>query len=76
MAGHPNAPDPSSPERNPLGIGPRDAESSNTGSIADTSYDARGADPYRTGEPNERVDTHGSDASIPADPDVPGSDEP
>lgn len=44
---------PSSPERNPLGLGPRDPEDSNTGSIADTSYDAQGSDPYTTGEPRK-----------------------
>lgn len=62
--------DPSAPENNPLGLGPRDHESSNTGSTADTSYDARGSDPYTTGEPA------GGGTSTPADPDVPGSDEP
>jgi hypothetical protein len=57
------AADPSSPERNPLGLGPRDRESSNTGSTADTSYDAHGSDPYTTGEP--RKDLH-----APAGPDA------
>ena len=37
---------PSLPERNPLGLGARDPESSNTGSTDDTSYDAVGSDPY------------------------------
>ncbi len=74
MPDHPNAPDPSSPARNPLGLGPRDRESANTGSIADTSYAARGADPYTTGEPGERDADAGP--STPADPDVPSSDEP
>jgi hypothetical protein len=69
-----DAPDPSSPERNPLGLGPRDREGSNTGSTADTSYDARNADPYTTGEPGEGARDAGP--STPADPDVPSSDEP
>jgi hypothetical protein len=56
-----NAPDPSSPERNPLGLGPRDAKSSNTGSVADTSYDAVGSDPYASGEPRKDFDTDASD---------------
>ena len=66
-------PHPSSPERNPLGLGSRGPES-NTGSTADTSYNARGADPYLTGEPNPSVDE--PSRSLPADPDVPSSDEP
>ena len=41
---------------NPLGIGPRDRESSNTGSTADTSYDAVGSDRYPTGEPRRSHD--------------------
>ena len=68
---------------NPLGIGPRDRESSNTGSEADTSYDAAGSDPYETGEPRKDFsdlreferDRHAR-PSTPADPDVPSSDEP
>ncbi len=72
-----HTPDPSSPERNPLGLGPRDRESSNTGSTDDTSYAARGADPYRSGDPNPGARRGAStDASTPADPDVPSSDEP
>ena len=63
-------PDPSSPERNPLGLGPRDSKSSNTGSTADTSYDAVGSDPYTTGEPRK-------DMSAPAVDDVgAATDEP
>ena len=61
-------PDPSSPEVNPLGLGSRGRESANTGSAADTSYDAHGSDPYTTGEP--RKDFGG------ADPDTASSDEP
>ena len=76
MAERPNAPDPSSPEQNPLGLGPRDAGSSNTGSTADTSYDAQGSDPYTTGEPRKRFDDASTGRSRPADPDVPSSDEP
>jgi hypothetical protein len=49
----PDVPDPSAPDRNPLGLGARDPEESNTGSVADTSYDAQGSDPYTTGEPRE-----------------------
>ncbi len=74
MPNPPAAPDPSSPERNPLGLGPRDRESSNTGSVADTSYEARGSDPYTTGEPGEERGAAGP--STPADPQVPSSDEP
>jgi hypothetical protein len=62
------------PEQNALGLGPLDRESSNTGSVADTSYNARGSDPYTTGEPRKRFDDPGQ--STPADPDVPSSDEP
>ena len=77
----PSTPDPTSPERNPLGLGPRDRESSNTGSVEDTSYNARGSDPYTTGEPQEeRAERERRDAaagrSTPADRDVPSSDEP
>ena len=68
--------DPSQPEQNPLGLGPRDRESSNTGSVADTSYAAQGSDPYTTGEPNNRFDDRSEAGSTPADPDVPSSDEP
>jgi hypothetical protein len=62
------------PESNPLGLGPRDRESSNTGSVEDTSYEAHGSDPYTTGEPRKRFDR--VSPSTPADPDVPSSDEP
>ena len=70
---------------NPLGLGPRDAESSNTGSTADTSYDAVGSDPYTTGEPEKdfggvrdgrATPQPGTTESRPADPEVPSSDEP
>ena len=72
-----DAPDPTSPERNPLGLGPRDRESSNTGSTDDTSYNARGADPYVTGEPRKEFG-RGPDAGpdLPTDADTPSSDEP
>ena len=33
------------PEPNPLGLGANDRESSNTGSIEDTAYDAVASDP-------------------------------
>ena len=76
MPDRPESPDPSAPERNPLGLGPRDRESSNTGSIAATSYDARGSDPYRTGEPHELAAEAPPGPSTPADRDVPASDKP
>ena len=41
------------PEPNPLGLGANDRESSNTGSIEDTAYDAVASDPYLTGEPRK-----------------------
>ena len=75
MTDRPDKSDRSSPEQNPLGLGARDPESSNTGSVADTSYNARGSDPYLTGEPRKRFGD-ASDESTPADPDVPTSDEP
>ncbi len=78
MPDRPNPSDPTSPERNPLGLGARDAGDSNTGSTADTSYDAHGSDPYRTGEPRKDPTMRTGDPgeSVPADPDVPSSDEP
>ena len=69
-----DAPDPSSPERNPLGLGPRDREGSNTGSVDDTSYNAHGSDPYTTGEP--RKDFTPAGEGDPADPETTSSDEP
>ncbi|HZF67990.1 MAG TPA: hypothetical protein VEZ47_08125 [Gemmatirosa sp.] len=79
--------DPSAPENNPLGLGPRDRQSSNTGSVESTHYDAVASDPYHTGEPEKRFDEAGTDdengggrarrsRSRPADPEVPSSDEP
>ena len=76
MADRANTPDPSSPERNPLGLGPRDPIGSNTGSIEDTSYNARGTDPYTTGEPRKDAETSSTDASRPADPETSSSEEP
>lgn len=38
-------------EPNPLGLGPRDREGSNTGSVEDTHYDAVADDPWLTEEP-------------------------
>jgi len=70
---------------NPLGLGPRDRESSNTGSTADTSYNAEGADPYTTGEPRKDVgdrtrdargDAPSSGRSTKYDPETTSSDEP
>ena len=76
MSDQPDRPHPSSPERNPLGLGPRDREGSSTGSVADTSYNAAGSDPYTTGEPRKDLDAPDAGESRPADPDVPSSDEP
>jgi hypothetical protein len=75
MSDRPDKSDRSSPEKNPLGLGARDPESSNTGSVADTSYDAQGSDPYTTGEPKKHFDDTAEDATF-SNPDVPGSDEP
>lgn len=67
--------DPTSPERNPLGLGPRDKEGSNTGSISDTSYNALRSDPYLTGEPEKRFDDDAAGDGVPADPETSDSDE-
>ena len=67
------------PENNPLGIGPRDREGSNTGSTEDTSYNAHGSDPYETGEPDKRSrpgPTPDPRLRDGADPDTTSSDEP
>jgi hypothetical protein len=74
MANSPDRSHPSSPERNPLGLGPRDRESSNTGSTADTSYDAHGSDPYLTGEPRKTFDTV-TDEGASANPDPADADD-
>ena len=77
MADRPDAPDPSAPERNPLGLGPRDPEGSNTGSTADTSYNARGSDPYATGEPLAGLDARPPGEGGPTlDPERRDPDEP
>ena len=76
MDDRPNPRDPRSPERNPLGLGARDRDSSDTGSTDDTSYNAHGSDPYRTGEPLKDVTSPPATGSHPADPDTPSSDEP
>jgi hypothetical protein len=55
-------------EDNPLGLGPRDREGSNAGSIADTHYDAVESDPYTTGEPVK--DPGAPDPTSRADEDV------
>ena len=68
MTKRPDPSHPSSPERNPLGLGARDAESSNTGSTADTSYDAHGSDPYLTGEPRKDFETGAKDDASTSDP--------
>jgi hypothetical protein len=70
------SPDPNSPERNPLGLGARDRERSNTGSTADTSYDAVGSDVNPAREADRRFDDESRRESRPADPDVPSSDQP
>jgi len=65
-------PDPSL-DNNPLGLGPRDAEESNTGSVEDTRYDAKDSDPYTTGEPRKSLtdsdDTIADDDAAPRDAD-------
>jgi len=82
MPDRPKASDPSAPDVNPLGLGPRGRESSNTGSEADTSYDAHASDPYETGEPRKdfnagRGDERaGGTVADRADADLPSSDEP
>jgi hypothetical protein len=76
MPDRPNPTHPSSPQRNPLGLGPRDRESSNTGSTADTSYNAYGSDPYTTGEPAREPAAPEAAASTRADGDTTASDEP
>ena len=53
---------PRTPERNPLGLGANDRESSNTGSIEDTAYGAVASDPYLTGEPRKRFASAGEGA--------------
>ena len=75
-------------ENNPLGLGPRDRESSNTGSTEDTSYNAHGSDRYQTGEVEKDLGDQGRgdgprdggqgerSRSVPADENVPSSDEP
>jgi hypothetical protein len=50
------------PERNPLGLGANERESSNTGSIEDTAYDAVASDPYLTGEPRKEFARRSPDA--------------
>ena len=63
-------------EQNPLGLGPRDPESSNTGSIEDTAYDAVASDPYTTGEPRKDTEASSTDPGTPADPETSSSEEP
>ena len=53
------------PEPNPLGLGANDRESSNTGSIEDTAYDAVASDPYLTGEPLKEFGAAGEAARAP-----------
>jgi hypothetical protein len=68
-----HTPHPSSPERNPLGLGARDPESSNTGSTADTTYNAVGSDPYPPGQAHRDRGEPPSDDG-PAAPDVDAAD--
>ena len=70
MTHRPDPRHPSSPERNPLGLGARDPDGSNTGSVADTSYDARDSDPYTTGEPRKDLTDTGdaAGAEAPSEP--------
>lgn len=75
MSSAASTPDPSSPERNPLGLGPRDAKGSNTGSTADTSYDAVGSDPYTTGEPRKDLDAPAADEPPYRDDELRDADE-
>jgi hypothetical protein len=65
-------PDPSSPERNPLGLGARDPESSNTGSTADTSYNAVGSDVNPAADADERFDDECGRERRTADPHASG----
>ena len=51
------------PEPNPLGLGANDRESSNTGSIEDTAYDAVASDPYLTGEPRKEFGVPAAEAT-------------
>jgi len=73
MSRHPD--DKTGPDQNPLGLGSR-GEQSNTGSSADTSYDAAGSDPYTTGEPKKDFGSGAAGASSPEDAALPSSDEP
>ena len=75
MSSGASTPDPSSPERNPLGLGPRDAKGSNTGSTADTSYNAVGSDPYESGEPRRDLNAPTADDALPADDEPLEADE-
>ena len=60
--------DPSSPENNPLGLGARDPKGPDTGSIADTQYNAAGSDPYTTGEPAKDLRAPDGEAAPEAPP--------
>jgi hypothetical protein len=62
------------PERNPLGLGPNDRESSNTGSIEDTAYDAVASDPYLTGEPRKAFDAAPTRPRRDDEDDAPGDE--
>ena len=62
------------PEPNPLGLGANDRESSNTGSIEDTAYDAVASDPYLTGEPRKEFGLAGDAERTPREGD-PGAAE-
>lgn len=62
------------PEPNPLGLGANDRESSNTGSIEDTAYDAVASDPYLTGEPRKEFGLAGDAGRSPGERDPDAAD--
>ena len=64
------------PNDNPLGLGPRDHDGSNSGSVADASYDAVGSDPYTTGEPEKKLEDLKRFERSLDDQQLPRSDEP
>ena len=64
----PERDDPSHAENNPLGLGTRGPEGSNTGSITDTQYDAVNSDPYTTGEPAKDLRTPAGEAASETPP--------
>jgi hypothetical protein len=63
------------PRREPARARPARRESANTGSVDDTRYNAVGADPYTTGEPERRFDDD-DDARDDVAPDRPSPSRP